>query len=72
MKEPYIVYYSINTKLGNTVVEGNSSTEVTTIVEERFRKRGYKKYEIDGVLTVAEEQNMMKNREQMWGAHYFE
>ena len=72
MKEPYIVYYDINGKLGNTVVEGNSPTEVTCIVEERFRKRGYTKYEIDGVLTVAEEQNMMKNREQMWGAHYLE
>jgi len=72
MKEPYIVYYDINGKLGNTIVEGHSPAGVTRIVDKRFKKKGYKKYKIDGVLSVAEEQKMMNNREQMWGAHYTE
>lgn len=65
LKEPYIVYYDIDRKLGNTTVWGYSPAEAKYIVEERFRKKGYKKYEIDGVLTVAKEQKMMNNREQM-------
>jgi len=65
MKEPYIVYYDIKGKLGNTVVKGDSPAEATDIVKERFRKKGYKKYEIDNVLSVAEEKKMANDREQM-------
>jgi len=61
MKEPYIVYYH-HVKLSNTVVHAYSPAQAEYIVSERLRKKGYKDYGIDGVMTVRQENKMNATR----------